>query len=74
MPQRAESWVVYLMTIYNKPEGRNAVCTQDEWNAMELHRPGYHHLIRDGFASEAEAELMARGTSGDPVQRAGKLR
>ena len=60
------SWVVYKMTVANKPEGMNAVCKQSEWDAMELARPGYHTLIRDHITDEAEAEKLARGTSGDP--------
>ncbi len=74
MRQESQSWVVYLMTIHNQPEGRRAVCEQSEWEAKELQRPGYHKLLQDGIASETEAELIARGTSGDPVKRAGKLR
>jgi hypothetical protein len=74
MSREPQSWVVYLMTIHNHPEGRKAVCEQSEWAALELQRPGYHKLLQDGIPSETEAELIARGTSGDRVQRAGKLR
>jgi hypothetical protein len=63
------SWVVYKMTLANKPEGMNAVCEQSEWDAMELDRPGYHTLIRAHITDEAEAEKLARGTSGDPKAR-----
>ena len=63
------SWVVYKMTVSKVPEGLNAVCEQSEWDAMELAQPGYHKLIRAGIASEPEAELLARGTSGDPKPR-----
>jgi len=71
MRQTAEStsWVVYLMTQYKKPEQMRAVCEQKEWEAMERARPGYHTLVQAGIASESEAELLARGTSGDPVVR-----
>ena len=61
----AVSWVVYLMTVWGKASAMNAVCEQGEWDQMELARPGYHTLVRSGIASEAEAELLARGTSGD---------
>lgn len=63
------SWVVYLMTVHGKPSGMNAVCEQTEWDAMELSRPGYHTLVRSGIENENEAELVARGTSGDSKKR-----
>ena len=37
------------------------------WDAMEASQPGYHTLIRSGIANEAEAEKLARGTSGDTL-------
>jgi hypothetical protein len=58
-------WVVYKITVANKPDGMNAVCEQNEWDAMELATPGYYKLIRDNITSEAEAERLARGASGD---------
>lgn len=60
MQDNAESWVVYLMTIYKQPDGVRAVCEQSEWDAMELARPGHHHLIRGNIATEVEAEIFAR--------------
>ena len=69
MPKEVGSWVVYLMTIPNKPVGQKAVCSQAEWEALQATRPGYHRLIQAGITSEREAELLARGTSGDPVKR-----
>jgi hypothetical protein len=39
------------------------------WDAMELAEPGYHTLIRSGVTNEAEAERLARGTSGDTKPR-----
>jgi hypothetical protein len=74
MQSTPQSWVVYLMTIHNQAERLMAVCEQSEWEAMELERPGYHTLVHAGIASETEAELIARGTSGDPVPRATKPR
>ena len=62
---RAVSWVVYHMNIDRKAAGVNAVCEQGEWDQMELANPGQHTLVRSGIASEAEAERLARGTSGD---------
>jgi len=69
MSRIAESWVVYLMTLRNQPEGMRAVCEQSEWDKMELANPGYHKLIQSGIPTEMEAELLARGTSGDPPPR-----
>lgn len=74
MRNAPRSWVVYLMTIHNKAEGRMAVCEQSEWDAIEVHRPGYHKLLQANIASETEAELLARGTAGDPPPRATMLR
>jgi hypothetical protein len=74
MQRAPQSWVVYLMTIHNKSEGQRAVCEQSEWDEMELQRPGYHKLLRGGITSETEAELIARGTSGDHRPRAVKPR
>jgi len=60
-----ELWVVYKMAVPKQPDGMNAVCEQSEWDAMARDQPGLHTLIRAGIANEAEAELLARGTSGD---------
>jgi hypothetical protein len=62
------AWVVYQMTIHRKPSV-NAVCEQDEWDAMERERPGYHTLVRAGITNEPEAERLARGTSGNQLTR-----
>jgi hypothetical protein len=74
MSDQDESWVVYLMTLPNKPDAMRAVCEQAEWEEMERVRPGYHKLLQSGIRSEREAELLARGTSGDPVPRSPKPR
>jgi hypothetical protein len=60
MTEHTMYWVVYLMKLHGKKSGRNAVCEQEEWEAMERGRPGYHTLIQAGIASEAEAERLAR--------------
>ena len=62
---RAVSWVVYLMTVHGRESGVNAVCEQAEWDQIELANPGRHALVRSGISNEAEAERLARGTSGD---------
>jgi hypothetical protein len=66
MPRSDESglWVVYRMTIEGRSAAVNVVCSQDEWEHLELAHPGYT-LVRSGIASEAEAERLARGTVGD---------
>lgn len=62
MEDKNVTWVVYLMTINKRPEGMKAVCEQSEWDALELARPGYHHLVQAGITSEVEAEKLARGS------------
>jgi hypothetical protein len=69
MPDRSKTWVVYLLTLHGKATGRRAVCEQEEWEVMEQVSPGYHTLVQAGIASEAEAERLARGTSGDRPPR-----
>jgi hypothetical protein len=66
---KVEAWAVYWMTIHGKAEGMLAVCEQNEWDMMERARPGYHKLVRAGITNEAEAELLARGASGDRKAR-----
>ena len=66
---RFETWVVYRTTLRGSQNTVNAVCEQREWDAMEAAQPGQHVLIRAGIATEAEAERLARGTSGDPLPR-----
>jgi|ERR1043165_422217 hypothetical protein len=73
MSGKVETWVVYLMAVKNT-NGMRAVCEQMEWDAMEQANPGLHHLIQGGIASESEAELLARGVSGDPKPRRSKGR
>jgi hypothetical protein len=58
-------WVVYRMTIHGKPSQMNAVCQQNEWDAMESARPGYHMLVQAGIANEGEAERLARSVQPD---------
>ncbi len=65
MQEITVTWVVYLMTVHKKAGRIRAVCEQSEWDEMELARPGYHHLIRGGIASEVEAETLARNNSAD---------
>jgi hypothetical protein len=64
----ALSWVVYKMKIAG-PQGPNAVCEQAEWDEMERVNPGYHTLIRQGIASEPEAERLAREAPGGSIIR-----
>ncbi len=57
------SWVVYRMTLHNNTTGMSAVCGQEEWEAMELAKPGYHRLIQAGITNEGEAERLARSSA-----------
>ncbi len=72
--QQDESWVIYQAVNKGVVGGPNAVCEKDEWDALERLRPGAHAMIQCGIASEAVAERLARGTSGDPVPRGSKMR
>ena len=62
--EHAVAWVVYKTILNNKTPAMSVVCEQREWEAMELERPGYHTLVRAGITNEAEAEMLARDTSG----------
>lgn len=59
-------WVVYRMGAVMKQGGQNAVCTQSEWEAMELAAPGVHTLIRERIGNEGEAERLARDLQTPP--------
>lgn len=63
-----ESPDVYLMEIKGG-ESRRAICLQTEWEEMERLRPGHQCLIRADIGTEAEAELLARGSSAEPPER-----
>ena len=67
--ERDESWVIYQAVSKGVVSGPNAVCELAEWEAMERTRPGAQCVVQMGIASEGLAERLARGTSGDPVQR-----
>jgi len=54
------SWVVYRATFDRKAEAMAAVCDRTEWDAMELAQPGRCTLLKEGFATEGEAEQFAR--------------
>ena len=63
--EEGQAWVVYQIPVRGRAELINAVCEQKEWEAMELAQPGHFTLVRANIVSEAEAEKLARGTSGD---------
>ena len=65
MTTKQTLWVVYEIGAAERNQGMNVVCEQDEWDALELAKPGRHKLIRTGITNEGEAERLARGTSGD---------
>lgn len=56
------TWVVYEMLNRGKPSGVNAVCDQEEWDAMQRLQPGLHPLIQAGIQNEGQAEQIARTT------------
>jgi hypothetical protein len=60
-------WVVYLMKPKGNQEARNAVCSQSEWEEMELAQPGFHTLIRAHITNEGEAERLARDLQTPPT-------
>ena len=71
VPETPTTWVVYRMTLPGNVVGGNVVCKQQEWDAIEKARPGYHVLLHAGIKTEQEAEKLARGTAGDaPVRQA----
>ncbi len=62
--EEASAWVVYQKVINNKTPAITVVCEQAEWDALELADPGHNTLVKAGITNEAEAELLARTTSG----------
>jgi hypothetical protein len=62
---RAVAWVVYRVKLPGKELVVNVICEQSEWELMERSEPGRYTLVREKIPSEAEAERLARGTSGD---------
>jgi hypothetical protein len=68
MPHTAPtSWVVYRMGSVMRQVGQNAVCTQAEWDAMELACPGKHTLLRGDIVNEGVAERLARDLQTPPA-------
>ena len=62
--EQATAWVVYKKPMNSKTPAMTGICEQCEWDAMELVQPGFHTLVRGGIPNEAEAETLARDTSG----------
>lgn len=60
-------WVVYQTVSTVKQPGRNAVCTQAEWEEKERAGPGLNTLIREGITNEGEAERLARDLQTPPT-------
>ena len=58
-------WVVYERHLDGRTSAAKGVCPQAEWDEMNLTDPGRYTLVRSGITNEAEAEKLARGTSGD---------
>lgn len=70
---RVEPWVVYE-AVQGPDIGRRSVCLQSEWEAIELRHPGANRVIQRDITSETEAEILARGTSGDVKPRGSSKR
>ena len=68
-PEKVEEWVVY-QAVQGAQSGIKSVCKQSEWESIESRQPGLNKLLQKGITSEAEAEKLARGTSGDARIRA----
>jgi hypothetical protein len=69
---KTHAWVVYSIPVKNSTDRIRAVCDAQEWSVLDGGRPGYYSLIRAGIANEAEAERLARGSSGATVPRQGR--
>jgi hypothetical protein len=69
---KVEVWAVYHSPMKGCPEGVRAVCSQEEWEAMDLAKPGFRTLVRGHIMSEGEAERLARGRSGEKPSLAEK--
>ena len=57
---QCDLWAVYVNNGGGRPDGPRVICRQSQWDQMERERPGRHTLVRDGIASEREAETLAR--------------
>ncbi len=62
-PKQRSTWVIYEAQPLGEPKPGKAVCTQAEWEHMQLRQPGPCRLIQAGILSEAEAEKMIRAQS-----------
>lgn len=65
--QEPTEWVVYKAAKDWHLGGQHAVCSQQEWDALELARPGVHALVREHIPNEGEAERLARSLQTGPV-------
>lgn len=59
-------WVVYQTGSTQRQPGRNAVCTQAEWEEKERANPGLNTLLREGITNEGVAERLARDLQSPP--------
>lgn len=66
--QSVETWTVYQV-VKGNAIGIRSVCTESEWEALQVSHPGIHVLVQQGIGNEADAERLARGTSGDAVAK-----
>lgn len=59
-------WVVYQTVPTQRQPGRNAVCTQAEWEEKERGNPGMNTLLQAGITNEGVAERLARDLQTPP--------
>jgi hypothetical protein len=67
--EKRQAWVVYQIIPHGQTVPLNAVCEQGEWDEMGTGQSGERTLVLGGITNEAEAEKMARGTTGDSKPR-----
>jgi hypothetical protein len=65
----ATNWVVYSICVDGNPDAARGVCREDEWEAVQLARPGLYSLVLAGVRSEPEAERLARRAAGESRPR-----
>ena len=63
-PKPPREWVVYQTPPIGKDGPGVVVAERAEWERLEREHPGEYQLLRDGMATESEAETFARAALG----------
>jgi len=66
-------WIV-IQSIRGIQCGIRSVYQQDDWEEIDARNPGEYQVVQSGISNESEAELLARGTSGDNLKPIRKQR